>query len=249
MTGGNLVDDGSRRFHYDAMNRLVRVSDGGGDIATYAYDGLNRRIRKDAGGDVTAFFYDAAQVIEERNGVNQTQRQFVYGRRIDSPLQIRTGGQDYYYHDNSLGSIVALTDDTAAVVERYEYDVFGATRVLAADGASEIPASIVDNPYRFTGRRFDGETGLYYYRARYYEPEQGTFPAARPPRIRNRSWVSTPTWTTTRSTSSTRWASRRTAGTGSTGSRPGSTWWVSSPAWARWQISPMPPSTRPVATT
>ena len=51
------------------------------------------------------------------------------------------------------------------VVERYSYDVFGEPNRVSGIG----------NPYMFTGRRYDPETGLYYYRARYYSPELGRF--------------------------------------------------------------------------
>jgi len=70
------------------------------------------------------------------------------------------------YHYDGLGSVVALSDgdgDTAVV---YEYSVYG--QVAASDPNHR-------NPFLFTGRRFDTETGLYYYRARYYHPYTGRF--------------------------------------------------------------------------
>ena len=61
--------------------------------------------------------------------------------------------------------MVALSNVNVEVVERYEYDVFGEPNRVGD----------VNNPYLFTGRRYDTETGLYYYRARYYSPEIGRF--------------------------------------------------------------------------
>jgi RHS repeat-associated protein len=61
--------------------------------------------------------------------------------------------------------VVALSDSSADVVEKYSYDVFGEPNTLSA----------IDNPYFFTGRRLDDETGLYYYRARYYDYANGRF--------------------------------------------------------------------------
>ena len=61
------------------------------------------------------------------------------------------------------------------MVERYRYDPYGETTILAADGTTVLTASTVGNPFRFTGRRFDVETDLYYYRARYYDPDRGRF--------------------------------------------------------------------------
>jgi RHS repeat-associated protein len=61
---------------------------------------------------------------------------------------------------------VALTDDEGDTVEVYDYSVYG--RVAALDASHP-------NRFLFTGRRHDKETGLYYYRARYYKPEIGRF--------------------------------------------------------------------------
>ncbi len=71
----------------------------------------------------------------------------------------------YYYHFDGLGSVIALSNVNGEIVERYSYDVFGEPN----------RTSDVNNPYLFTGRRFDNETGLYYYRARYYSPNLGRF--------------------------------------------------------------------------
>ena len=73
----------------------------------------------------------------------------------------------YYYHYKALGSVVALSDSSGDSCQSYEYSAYG--QVWA-----EYPEFKV-NPYMFTGRRFDYETGLYYYRARYYNPYIGRF--------------------------------------------------------------------------
>ena len=70
----------------------------------------------------------------------------------------------YYYHADGLGSIVALTDDKGRVVQTYEYDSFGNMKQHGHK---------VKQPYTFTGREYDSETGLYYYRARYYDQKLG----------------------------------------------------------------------------
>jgi RHS repeat-associated protein len=72
----------------------------------------------------------------------------------------------YYSHFDGLGSVIALTNSAGSVVNLYEYSVFG-----------EVSASDPNHPNRFlfTGREFDADTGLYYYRARYYNPYLGRF--------------------------------------------------------------------------
>jgi RHS repeat-associated protein len=62
-------------------------------------------------------------------------------------------------------------DDTGAVTDQYSYDVFGAIRAQSGTSA---------NPWLFTGEQQDGESGLYYLRARFYDPQTGRFLSADP---------------------------------------------------------------------
>lgn len=174
---GNLLSDGDRNYHYDAKNRLVRVSTPGGTtIASYKYDAFGRRIEKRAGNETVRYVHFGKQVLEERNAFNEVQRSYVYSRGVDEVVQLTTAANGrYYYHDNSLGSVVALTNESGSVIERYRYGAYGETTVLGADGVTELAASVVGNPYGYTGRRLDQETGFYYYRARFYSPERGRF--------------------------------------------------------------------------
>jgi len=68
-----------------------------------------------------------------------------------------------YYHANHQASIVAMSDAAGNVTEQHSYDAYGNSNDLTG------------NPFRYTGRRLDAETGLYYYRARYYSPAIGRF--------------------------------------------------------------------------
>jgi len=167
---GNLTDDGTYLYYYDCENRLTDVNDKttGNPVATYKYDYQGRRVAKIVGGNTTKYCCDGAQVIAEYyNGT--LVRKFVYGPGIDEPICIIAvnGGTEtkYYYHFDGLGSVVALSDETGGVVERYSYDVFGEPN----------RASAIGNPYFFTGREYDTETDNYYYRARYYAPDIGKF--------------------------------------------------------------------------
>jgi len=72
----------------------------------------------------------------------------------------------YYGHQDRLGSVHKLVDGTGAVVDTYGYGPYGG---LTSGG------SATDNPYLWTGRRYDQETGLYYFRNRYYSPGIGRF--------------------------------------------------------------------------
>ncbi len=85
-----------------------------------------------------------------------------------SPRRPRREGDVYNYHTDALGSVTEMTDDNETVVQSYEYSAFG--KILSQSGTL---ASI--NPFTYTAREFDSESGLYYYRYRYYSADVGRF--------------------------------------------------------------------------
>lgn len=169
---GNLTCDGSHTYTFDFENRLVAVDNGA--TATYAYDALGRRIRREVGGVVTLFYFDGFREIEERDVAGNVTATYVFGTWIDDILQMKRGGDVYFYHSNSLGSVVALTNAAGEVVERYEYEGFGAVHFLNP-GFGEIPATAVGNEVLFTGRRLDSGLENIFFRTRNYSPNQGRF--------------------------------------------------------------------------
>jgi RHS repeat-associated protein len=183
---GNQTDDGTYLYSYDAMNRLSTVTRKSDNalIAVYSYDAIGRRVQKvvsnsGALNGTTGYYLDGAQEIEERNGTDDVTRQYVYGATLDEPLVmdriVGSGVQRLFYNQNALGSVFALTDITGQVLEEYQYDAYGLQTVFAGGVVLQGGASLLGNPYLFTGRRLDPETGLFYYRARYYNTEQGRF--------------------------------------------------------------------------
>ncbi|MCG2711361.1 MAG: DUF6531 domain-containing protein [Candidatus Omnitrophica bacterium] len=173
---GNLINDGTNSYSYDVDNRLVQSTTTEGTI-DYEYDAFGRRIHKSVVGSLSSdvwFVYDGDQVIAEYNGSGTLLRKYVYGPGIDEPILLDDGTNKYYYHMDGLGSVVALTDASGIVVESYEYDVYGNTTIKDVNDVV-LSESAIGNSYGFTGRRLDTETGLYYYRARYYDPALGRF--------------------------------------------------------------------------
>ena len=161
---GNLTSDGTKTYTWDAENRLVSVLQGGATLASFVYDGTGRRIQKTAGGVTHSYIYDGPDVIEERLSTGPVYR-YVQGLQTDQHRAMRddTGVVTYYLADH-LGSIVQTTDATGAVALAREYDPYG--NILAGTGVAG---------YAFTGREWDPEIGLHYYRARYYAPNLGRF--------------------------------------------------------------------------
>ncbi len=171
---GNLTSDGTHTYQYNYYNRLVSVDNG--QTATYKYDALNRRIQKTvvSTGSTTNYYYCGDQAIEERKANNAVLATYIFGISVDDVLQMQRGGNTYYYHKNHLGSVVALTDGSSNLVERYEYDPYGQPSFFDANDDA-LSQSAVGNDFLFTGRDYDAETGLYYYRARTMHPQLGRF--------------------------------------------------------------------------
>ena len=82
------------------------------------------------------------------------------GLGMDKPLALYRGGKEYYYHAEGLGSVVGLTNNHGIISASYVYGSFG--NLTTSTGS-------VTNPFRYTARELDSETGLYHYRARYYD--------------------------------------------------------------------------------
>jgi RHS repeat-associated protein len=71
----------------------------------------------------------------------------------------------YYYYYDGLGSVMALATSDGTIAERYSYDVFGTPNTTSSVG----------NPFMFTGRQYEAQVHMYYYRARFYSPTLGRF--------------------------------------------------------------------------
>jgi RHS repeat-associated protein len=247
---------------------------------TAEYDPLGRRTAKTVNGVRTQYIYDGQQVVQELNAAGVVQREYIWGNGIDELVAIRQDGTTYYAHQDNIGSMVAITDQNGALVERYTYDEFGKpyfvremappcvstvtkqSNVLTVDfcatvstlvaepgdisvttianevvpftfttsadaltititdpvpssdmrlvvfgvegddtviaeriertfsattegqldsGGASFPVSVIvenstiNNTYLFQGREWEPELGLYYFRARYYDPSLGRF--------------------------------------------------------------------------
>ena len=173
LTWKTLLATGNyTQYTYDAENRLTKVEDFVADTptpaftSTYRYDGLGRRIEKVANGQTKRYVYDGEDILLEYDGTNTLQARYTHGPTADEPIAITRGGQTYFYHADGIGTITELTDSAGAIAKAYAYDGYG--NVLDAPGS-------VEQPYAYTGRELDSESGLYYYRARYYDPNIGRF--------------------------------------------------------------------------
>ncbi len=153
---GHLTSDGTNTYQWNARDQLVAIS---GDVtATFTYDGLGRRTTKMVNGRITQFFYDGDDIVAELDSQAGLVT-YLRGLNVDEPFIRQTSAGEEYYHVDSQGSTLVLSDAGGTTTTSYTYDPFGQTTVTGASS----------NALQYTSRENDG-TGLYYYRARYYSP-------------------------------------------------------------------------------
>lgn len=170
---------------YDAWNRLVELRDAATTnlVASFRYDGLNRRTIKTVSGTDRHFFYsDQWQVLEERIGSSTNpDRQFVWGIRYIDDLVLRDRDADangtlderLFAVQDANWNVVAILDIGGAVDERFAYEAYGHPIELDNDFAPQT--DVKDWDTRFTGQRFDRNAALYLFRNRYYHDLLGRF--------------------------------------------------------------------------
>ncbi|WP_040950108.1 RHS repeat-associated core domain-containing protein [Gorillibacterium massiliense] len=159
---------------FDGFNRLVRaerVKGGKRNTVEYTYDGDGLRTQKlsrsSADGYktvVTNYLWDRGAVIQETDGSNKVTVQ--YTRGLNYVSRTDSTGQTLYYLYNGHGDVVQTVTEEGEVVNQYDYDVFG-NPTLTIEAYSES--------IRYAGEFYDAEVGLYYLKARYYDPYIGRF--------------------------------------------------------------------------
>ncbi len=162
---------GTTSYTWDFENRLKNVTlPGTGGTVTFMYDPSGRRVQKiftqGTSTTTTTFAYDGQRIAETTDGAGNLVARYLQGREIDEPLALNQNGSISFYEADGLGSITSVTNSAGAVVQSYSYDTFG--NLVASTGS-------LANPFRYAAREIDSETGLYYYRARYYDPALGRF--------------------------------------------------------------------------
>ena len=164
--GNTLTDAQGRSFTWDFENRLTQVVNPGVGTTTFRYDPFGRRIQKSGPLGTTNYLYDGHKLIEELDNSGNVLARYTQGAGVDRPLAESRSGVTSYYDQGGLDSVSSLSNSSGALANTYVFDSFGQT--TASTGT-------LTNPFQYTGREFDSETGVYFYRARYYDAKTGRF--------------------------------------------------------------------------
>ena len=159
-TAGNLKSARGKNYGYDSANRLTSISNGTNISATLSYDPLARLSSLTSGGVTTGFAYDGQDMIAEYED-NVLKKRYVHGPGIDEPIAEYDGTSldETYLIADVRGSIIAHAsrDGTSLATNRYE--IYGK------------PSTSNTGRFQYTGQVWLGEIGLYYYKARFYDPD------------------------------------------------------------------------------
>ena len=207
---GNLTGKVSKdlsetiNYHFDSLNKLVGIEYFEGSTKfkeiSYYYDVLGRRILKDVKDLKIAsnslerrFIYDGNQVLAQLDETNNSLSIYTHSNlRIDDTLAVEVTDQgklkgvaqnsgSFFYLKDHLGTVNDIVNSTGELVQHYAYSSFGKILKITNKSGDDISGNaLVESFFTYTNRVHDKESGLYYYRARYYDSGIGRFMSSDP---------------------------------------------------------------------
>ncbi len=183
---GNLASESKegtvKTYTYDQCNRLTSAQTEQGDVH-YQYDAFHRRVAKVAHGKTTRYLYVGKDEIGSVDETGEIQELRLlghgHGAEIGASIAIELKGKLYIPSHDFSGHIVQLNDLEGQCIETYRYSAFGESLIYDAQGQT-IPQSTVGNPWQFSSKRVDSETGFIFFGRRYYNPDTGRWTTTDP---------------------------------------------------------------------
>jgi RHS repeat-associated protein len=168
----------SKALSWDAEYRLTSVATNGTTAESYVYDPTGRRISTTAtDGTVTRYLNDGQHVLADLNATGGILRTYFYGPNVDELLAItvytNATPQTYFTIRDHQNTVWALVDTNGVMVETYDFDAWGRVLSVTDGNGNVLASSAIGNRYLFQGREYSWATGLYYFRARWYDPVTG----------------------------------------------------------------------------
>ena len=151
---GNVLNDGTNSYVWNARNQLASMNM---TAQSFQYDAMGRRVAKTILSATTNYLYDRVNPVQELSGTTPTANLITGG--MDEFFQRTDSAGAASFLTDALGGTLSLTNSSGTNLAQYTYDPFGNTSVTGGSAST----------YQYSGRENDG-TGVYYYRARYYNP-------------------------------------------------------------------------------
>ena len=164
-TASKTDSGGTTQYSWDYENRLTQVTlPGSGGTVLFKYDPFGRRIQKSSTNGITNYLYSGENAVADVDSSGAFIARYLQSGDVDQPLASAIATGTFFFETDELGSVTSLSS-AGGLTDTYTYKPFGITTATGTNS----------NRFRYTGREWDQETGLYYYRARYYAPEFGRF--------------------------------------------------------------------------
>jgi RHS repeat-associated protein len=155
-------------FGYNNWEQLAAFT-AGGQTYNYSYDPEGLRNKKVTPSGTTRYHYDNnGRVVAESNASGAVTAQTIWGKQA---LARKADSNYYYYLYNGHGDVTRVIDQNGNIVDSYTYDEWG--NILSKQES-------MPQPLKYAGEYYDDESGLYYLRARYYDPTIGRFISKEP---------------------------------------------------------------------
>jgi RHS repeat-associated protein len=160
-----LPDGRLWKYAWDFAGQLVEVTRPDGQKVSFAYDALGRRVRKSFAGKATRYVWEENDLVHElADGADAVS--WVFDPGAFAPLAKVEGERRFSVVTDHLGTPRMLADEIGMLAWKAQLDVYG---------VAQTDVALTGCPWRWPGQYEDRETGLYYNRFRYYDPETGRY--------------------------------------------------------------------------
>ncbi len=154
------------RYKWNGLGQLAQIQRPDGTTTIFTYDPLGRRIAVNTDASTSYYAYFENSPTAELAAGGKVTSKTVSLPGLDQPLETEAGGEPHYYVQDGQGNVVNVTNGSGKVLDTYSYGAFG--QPVTAEGSTP-------NPFTFQAHEYDSADGIYYFRARYYDPSTGRF--------------------------------------------------------------------------
>ena len=165
---GNPLNDGTWTYTWQNGRQLQKMQKSG-VTAEFVYNADGLRVQKTVNGVVTKYTLHGKNIVHMISGADELH---IFYDAQNRPAVVVYNGTAYAYVKSLQGDIVAILDENGNTVVSYGYDAWGSPLWCTGELAETLGKV---QPFRYRGYVFDEETGLYYLRSRYYNPQWGRF--------------------------------------------------------------------------